>query len=118
MHIQELISDVLGLINTLWDCFGLKLEDNAVIILFRRQHLKPNLDIHNIIICDRVLSKFKENKSPGSDGLPIEFDKQFCHLLKNHMTTLFNEALGNEKLSDSQNQGILTMLHKKGDPQL
>ena len=29
------------------------------------------------IECDRVLSKFKENKSPGSDGLPIEFYKQF-----------------------------------------
>ena len=27
------------------------------------------------IECDRVLSKFKENKSPGFDGLPIEFYK-------------------------------------------
>ena len=34
------------------------------------------------------------------------------------MTSVFNEALGNEKLSDSQNQGILTLLHKKGDSQL
>ena len=68
--------------------------------------------------CDRVLSKFKENKSPGSDGLPIEFYKQFWHLLKDHMISIFNEAFDNEKLSDSQNQGILTLLHKKGDPQL
>ena len=70
------------------------------------------------IECDKVLSKFKENKSPGSDGLPIEFYKQFWHLLKDHMTSVFNEALDNEKLSDSQSQGILTLLHKKGDPQL
>ena len=68
--------------------------------------------------CDRVLSKFKENKSPGSDGLPIEFYKQFWHLLKDHMISIFNEAFDNEKLSNSQNQGILTLLHKKGDPQL
>ena len=75
--------------------------------------------------CDRVLSKFKENKSPGSDGLPIEFYKQFWHLLKDHMISIFNEAFNNEKLtfcesplSDSHNQGILTLLHKKGDPQL
>ena len=68
--------------------------------------------------CDRVLSKLKENKSPGSDGLPIEFYKQFWHLLNVHMISIFNEAFDNEKLSDSQNQGILTLLHKKGDPQL
>ena len=70
------------------------------------------------IECNRVLSKFKQNKSPGSDGLPVEFYKQFWHLLKDHMTSVFNEALDNEKLSDSQRQGILTLLHKKGDPQL
>ena len=52
--------------------------------------------------CDRVLSKFKENKSPCSDGLPIEFYKQFWHLLKDHMISIFNEAFDNEKLSDSQ----------------
>ena len=34
------------------------------------------------------------------------------------MTSIFNKALDNEKLSDSQSQGILTLLHKKGDPQL
>ena len=48
----------------------------------------------------------------------MEFYKQFWHLLKDHMTSIFNEALDNEKLSDSQSQGILTLLHKKGDPQL
>ena len=64
------------------------------------------------------LSKFKENKSPSSDSLPIEFYKQFWHFLKDHMTIVFSKALDNEKLSDSQSQGILTLLHKKGDPQL
>ena len=34
------------------------------------------------------------------------------------MASVSNETLANEKLSDSQNQGILTLLHKKGDPQL
>ena len=34
------------------------------------------------------------------------------------MTIVFNKALDNEKLSYSQSQGILTLLHKKGDPQL
>ena len=34
------------------------------------------------------------------------------------MTSIFHAAFDNEKLSDSQNQGILTLLHEKGDPQL
>ena len=34
------------------------------------------------------------------------------------MISIFNESFDNEKLSDSKNQGIMTLLHKKGDPQL
>jgi len=67
--------------------------------------------------CTNVLYKIKPNKSPGSDGLSIELYQKFWPLIKKHLVESFNEGFDNNNLSDSQNIAILSLMHKKGDPQ-
>ena len=42
--------------------------------------------------CEKILSSFQTGKTPGNDGLPIEFYKTFWPLIGKLMTDSFNEA--------------------------
>ena len=51
--------------------------------------------------------------SPGIDGLPIEFYKSLCEIIKNDLLELYNSILlRNENLSHSMNQAIVALLTK------
>ena len=65
----------------------------------------------------KVAIKFmKNNKTPGTDGLPCEFYKIFWNDLKVFLLKSYNEAFENVKLSISQTQGIITCLPKGQKP--
>ena len=52
--------------------------------------------------------------SPGIDGLPIEFYKSLCEIIKNDLLELYNSILlRNENLSHSMNQAIVALLTKE-----
>ena len=66
----------------------------------------------------QALKTMEENKSPGKDGIPMEFYITFWHLLKNDFTEseLFNHIFFvNEELTDSMKTVIISMIPKK-DP--
>ena len=58
----------------------------------------------------------KNNKTPGTDGLPCEFYKFFWNDLKVFLLKSYNEAFENIKLSISLTQGIITCLPKGQKP--
>ena len=62
-----------------------------------------------------ALKGMKNNKSPGSDGLPREFYLKFWNTLKPHLLEVLNEIFTIENLSKTQNLAIITLLYKKND---
>ena len=59
--------------------------------------------------------KMNENKSPGTDGLSIEFYKSFWCEVGNILVDSFNEAFTQNILSESRNTSIMSLKYKKGD---
>ena len=65
--------------------------------------------------CENATESMKLNKSPGSDGLPVEFCKIFYGEIKTFLTEAINSAYQTGELSATQKRGILKLLYKKGD---
>ena len=55
------------------------------------------------------------NKTPGLDGIPIEFYQTFWLEIKNILLSALNECFAFGEMSDTQKTGIITMIYKKGD---
>ena len=68
--------------------------------------------------CDLASQKMKLDKSPGLDGIPIEFYHTFWHILGSFLIKIYNESFQIEKLCNSQRTSVLSLLHKKGDVNL
>jgi len=64
--------------------------------------------------CENILSSFQTSKTPGNEGLPIEFYKAFRPFIGKLMTDSFNEAFDKKEMSSSQKQAIVTLTEKKG----
>ena len=64
--------------------------------------------------CFEVLKYFKNNKSPGCDGLSIEFYKTFWQEIGPKLVETLNYSKEQGELSISQRRGAITLLHKKG----
>ena len=68
--------------------------------------------------CEEAIRQMKTNKTPGSDGLPTEFFKQFWVHIKDILLKSLNEAYEKGELSCSQRRGIIKLLYKKNDKTL
>ena len=86
----------------------------------------PALTYENQLLCEGMITKLecekaikimKNNKSPGSDGLTIEFYKTFWPDISDILIDSFNESFNLGHLSYSQNVSILSLIFKKGDPE-
>ena len=66
--------------------------------------------------CEDVIKHFKNNKSPGWDGLTAEFYKTFWDDIKNILYNSFQESINRGTLSPSQRIGILTLIPKPKTP--
>ena len=62
--------------------------------------------------CLKALNEFKNEKSPGTDGLQAEFYKHFWEELHTDMLQCFDYAYDSGKLSISQRRGIITLIPK------
>ena len=65
--------------------------------------------------CEIAITHMKPNKSPGSDGLTVEFYKLFWKDIKKLVINSLNEGFNLFKLSDSQKHGIITLSYTKED---
>ena len=63
--------------------------------------------------CFKVLSTFSNNKTPGNDGLTIEFCKFFWPELGTLLVDSLNYAYFYGELSNSQKQAVITLIEKK-----
>ena len=63
--------------------------------------------------CDKTLGSFRTGKTPGNDGIPIEFYKTFWPLIGEFIVNLFNEAYDNREMSSSQRKAIITLIEKE-----
>ena len=89
------------------DSFILRVSQSYVTI--NSSYVKVCLLLMNV-------SKFlilQKNKSPGNDGLTTEFYKAFWHLFGNTLVGSLNKRYQNGELSNSQKQGVITLLLKK-----
>lgn len=71
-----------------------------------------NSDIsHEEII--NAINQMSKNKSPGSDGLTVEFYCQFYNDLRNVLMKLFNSIENEGTLSRSMKCGVISLIYKK-----
>ena len=52
-------------------------------------------------------------KSPGVDGMPIEFYKEFLETIKYDLQKTYNETLFDNRKTPKTNQAIITLIPKK-----
>ena len=64
--------------------------------------------------CYTVLKEMKFNKSPGNDGFTVEFYCTFWQVLGDVIVGALNEAYEKKMLSNSQKQGVITLIEKDG----
>ena len=64
--------------------------------------------------CETILNSLKTGKTPGKDGIPVEFYRVFWLLLSKVMVDSFNEAYNKKEMSHSQKQAVITLIEKKG----
>ena len=81
------------------------------------EQAKQNLDLP--ITQGELLSTIQNtdtNKSPGIDGLPIEFYQTFWEELKTELEQISNLIyMQQQTLNTSQRTGIITLTHKRGE---
>ena len=59
--------------------------------------------------CYNVLNTFQKNKSPGNDGLTVEFYIAFWPLIGSLLVDSLNYAFEHGELSNSQKQAVITL---------
>ena len=62
--------------------------------------------------CGCALLEMANNKSPGSDGLTVEFFKIFLSTLKEHYIKSINYSFEHCKLTALQKEGFITLIPK------
>ena len=64
--------------------------------------------------CKKALLELKNNKTPGCDGLPVEFYKFFWNKVKCLILDSFHWSFKNKQLSLDQKRGIINLVPKPG----
>ena len=62
--------------------------------------------------CYETILTFSNNKSPGSDGLSVEFYKVFWHKIKTYLLNSYNYSFQNNILSLDQRRALITLIPK------
>ena len=63
----------------------------------------------------QALKNMKRNKTPGGDGLTVEFYMEFWEDIQDLVLGSLNAGFEKGRLSYTQRHGIITLLYKKGD---
>lgn len=61
-----------------------------------------------------VLCNMAKGKTPGSNGLPVEFYLSFWDVIEQEFFGVMKEVFGSKKVSDSMKERVITLIFKKG----
>ena len=61
-----------------------------------------------------ILESFQNNKSPGNDGIPIEFYKTCWNLISDSFIECVNESFKFGEMSNTQRKAVITLIEKQG----
>ncbi len=64
--------------------------------------------------CVVALKTMSNNKTPGCDGIPVEFYKLFWNDIKPYLINSFNFSLVSGNMSVDQRRGVITLIPKQG----
>ena len=113
--------EILKLIKTFYGNLYSKKKKKNSKLLFFKDIVKLSEESRNLCEgkvtkeeCFNVLQQMKHNKSPGNDGLTVEYYCTFWPLLGDLLVEVLNESHDRGELSNSQKQGVITLLEKKG----
>lgn len=115
---QELKETVENFYQTLYEEKQTDVNVTEQVLEFIENKVKENVLLEEdftLLELDKCLKHFKKGKSPGQDGLPLEFYLTFKDLIAHDLLTVFNEFERLDLLPDSFRVGIVTLLHKKDD---
>ena len=78
---------------------------------------RQNLCDHaiSLVECEVALGNMKPNKSPGDDGLPMEFYKTFWKDIGDLLVEVYNDCFERKELPLSMRKAVITLIPKKGD---
>ena len=65
--------------------------------------------------CFKAIKLMKTNKSPGLDGIPVEFYREFWNEIQAPLIDSFNESFKNGFLPSSQRQAVISLIYKSKD---
>ena len=68
--------------------------------------------------CSKIINLFAKNKTPGNDGLQIEFYIKFWDYIGPLLVECFNFSFRSGVLSNSQRQAVISLLAKKDKDRL
>lgn len=100
------------------------ISDECIKNYLMQLNIECKLNIQEQQLCDAeiteneclyVIKSMKCNKSPGSDGLPSEFYKQFWNEIKICFMANLREIFYEGELSNSMKRAIISLIFKKGD---
>ena len=63
--------------------------------------------------CTSVLNEMPLNMSLGNDGLSVEFYRTFWPVIGNVVIDSFNTTFAKGELSNTQKQGVITLIKKR-----
>ena len=91
-------------------------------LIFFNSSAVPTLNEDEQTLCEGLITEiealnalkdFSANKTPGTDGLTVEFLRYFWPELKTSIVDSFNYAFHKGSLSISQRRGIISLIPKK-----
>ena len=122
-NLQDILKEEKCFYQTLYSHKEVNLEDEEIVNkFFVNADSIPKLNEEQKQSCEGLITKTEcteaiknmpNNKSPGTDGLPVEFYKIFWNDISDILIDSFNYSYNNKTLSISQKQGIITLLPKK-----
>ena len=86
--------------------------------------ISTSLEEHDKELCEGELTleestaavnSLAKHKTPGADGIPLEFYIKFWPLLSPLLLVVINESFRDKELSDSMKESITRLIFKKGD---
>ena len=113
IHASKYYNELYSTPNT-YDTYEKLLLENFISVIGEEENALLIAPITEIEV-KKVISNMNLNKSPGIDGLTVEFYLLLWPIIKIELTIIMNALLNIQKLTASQSLGIVTLFHKGGD---